>query len=281
MTNRSSKLAFTKMQGAGNDFIIIDNRVNALSKEDIVALAPDLCDRRFGIGADGVIALLPSKNSSPDFSMFYRNADGSDAGMCGNGARCLALYASNLGLGEQLSFDVHDIIYEATVEPSQNKVTVLFPMKVVVQKVAIENEPPLLKVQAGTEHIVFQVDEETLSDRDYLVSEGRKLREHPRFNPPGTNVNFICGDSKNSLALRTYERGVEDLTLACGTGAIASALAWHHIQKPSKAGDYTTNVKSEGGKLQIRYFFDPTNNIYKNIQLIGEAHFVFEGVYTY
>lgn len=269
------------MQGTGNDFIIIDNRINLLSKEEIIALAPKMCDRRFGIGADGIIALHQAQDSAVDYTMFYRNADGSDAGMCGNGARCLALYACELGLGEQLVFNVHDYVYEANINPSENNVCISFPMDVVVEEVELEDNETVLQVQAGTEHIVKQVDEETLSKKEILVKQGRNLRTHTRFNPPGTNVNFITGKSKNALVLQTYERGVENLTLACGTGAIASALAWHHLQKISQPGKHTMQVDTEGGILDVHYSFDADTKSYTKIQLSGEAQFVFNGTYKY
>src|SRR5699024_6307176 len=121
-------ILFTKMQGAGNDFVIIDNRDYHLSKKRIIELAPELCDRKFGVGADGIMALLPAENSEIDYSMFYRNADGSDAGMCGNGARCLALYAWEKGLGTTFSFNVHDTVYQAEVIPEKRHAIIHFPI---------------------------------------------------------------------------------------------------------------------------------------------------------
>lgn len=280
MNNTTTEIAFTKMQGAGNDFIIIDNRVGLFNKEQIISLAPKLCDRRFGIGADGVILLQQSDDPDLDYTMFYRNADGSDAGMCGNGARCLALYASKLGLGEELRFNVHDHIYQAEVEAEQNQVTVSFPMNVEVEEVALENGSLILRIQAGTEHIVKEVSKEKLQDEDFLTKTGKKLRNHPKFSPPGTNVNFIHGSTEDALTLQTYERGVEGLTLACGTGAIASALAWHHIQGTDNKVETSTNIEVKGGNLQVYFTFDENEKVYKNIRLAGEAQFVFKGIYT-
>lgn len=268
------------MQGAGNDFIIIDNRAGALNTDKIVALAPELCHRRYGIGADGVIALQESEKKELDYTMFYRNADGSDAGMCGNGARCLALYASKRGLGEELRFNVHETIYKAKVKPSKNTVTIFFLMEVAVKEISIKSGTSFLQAYTGTEHIVRQVSKNKLEDGDFLISQGRKYRNHPQFNPPGTNVNFICGNSDDSLDLRTYERGVEGLTLACGTGAIASALTWHHILEMGACTDQVMKVHTKGGNLWVHYTFDTISNSYKNIRLTGEAHFVFEGSYT-
>lgn len=268
------------MQGAGNDFIIIDNRVGLFTKEQIIDLTPELCARRFGIGADGVIVLQQSDDAERDYSMFYRNADGSDAGMCGNGARCLALFASKLGLGEQLRFNVHENIYEAEVEPEKYLVSIAFPMQVTINEITRDDESIFFQVHAGTEHVVKEISEEMLEDEDALAKIGKKLRYHSDFNPPGTNVNFIYGSTEHSLKLQTYERGVEGLTLACGTGAIASALAWHHMQKKAKSGENATTIETKGGKLQVHFAFDKSKNVYNKIRLTGEAQFVFEGIYT-
>lgn len=268
------------MQGTGNDFIIIDNRMELFAKEQIIDLTPELCDRRFGIGADGVMMLQQRDDPGLDYTMFYRNADGSDAGMCGNGARCLALFASKLGLGEELRFNVHENIYEAEVDAEKNTVSISFPMQVTVDELTTDDEEILFQANAGTEHIVKEIPEEVLANEDLLVQNGQKLRHHPEFNPPGTNVNFIHGRTEHSLKLQTYERGVEDLTLACGTGAIASALAWHHIQRRTKSGENGTTIETRGGKLQVHFTFDENKNAYNNIRLTGEAQFVFEGIYA-
>ncbi len=265
------------MQGAGNDFIIIDNRNKALSKQQIIAFAPKLCDRHFGIGADGIITLESSKNRLVDYTMFYRNADGSDAGMCGNGARCLALFAAKNGFDSNLSFNVHNTIYEARVEP-KNQVEITFPVSVEINEVNTEDET-VFKLHTGTEHIVLQLSDAELRDSDFLMEKGRKLREEPKFNPPGTNVNFIHGTSKNTLILRTYEKGVEGLTLACGTGAIASALAWNHIQKINPEKRLSTIVQTDGGTLQVGFRYNRDKHLYSDITLSGEARFVYEGMY--
>lgn len=266
------------MQGAGNDFIVVDNRENLFSDETIVSLAPRLCDRRFGIGADGIMLLLQSDDPQIDYTMFYRNADGSDAGMCGNGARCLALFACNLGMGEHLVFNVHGKIYQAAVDPQKHKVTITFPMAVEVIEITIEGDD-FLQVHAGTEHIVKQLSQNEMEDEDELVREGKRLRYHPKLDPPGTNVNFIHGTSDRKINLQTYERGVENLTLACGTGAIASALAWHHLQYHSTTQNHTDMV-TKGGNLAVDFDFDEKQKTYHNIRLTGEAQFVFKGIYT-
>lgn len=276
MTNNPLHLAFTKMQATGNDFIVVDNRQQNLSKEDIVSLTPELCDRHYGIGADGVIALEDPVNESLDYTMFYRNADGSDAGMCGNGARCLALFAAEQGLGKNLQFNVHQKIYRAKVKP-KNQVEISFPLDVSTNEMKID-EMPLLKLYTGTEHIVLQADGSELRNEDALLEKAHYLRHHEKFKPQGTNINFMHPLSDNTIELQTFEKGVEDLTLACGTGAIASALAWHHIKKGDKSSQ-TTVVKTDGGLLQVKYSYHQKEDHYSDIILSGEARIVFKGIY--
>lgn len=266
------------MHGAGNDFIVVDNRDQSLSVEDIIKLAPGLCHRRFGIGADGILALQPAENYDGDYTMVYRNADGSDAGMCGNGARCLALFATQLGLGTDLQFNVHEKKYGARVQPDSNYVDIGFPIKTTVSEVSLpEIESTLYQIYAGTEHVVLQVNEEDFKNDEKLIQKGRQLRYHGQFNPPGTNVNFIRGTAPLEIKIKTYERGVENLTLACGTGAVAGAIVWHHIQQLKDGDQYEVEVQAEGGQLTINFTYNPAEDFYKNITLGGKAEFVFKG----
>jgi diaminopimelate epimerase len=269
-------LSFFKMQGCGNDFILIDNRKANLADAELITLAPDLCNRKFGIGADGILVLKPADKPSLDYTMFYRNSDGSDAGMCGNGARCLALFAQRSGLGSSLLFDVHHKIYKASVEPADNYVWLTFPMQLSVYSMEIAGEPSLFQANAGTEHIVLEVSAEEFVRDEELKKRGAYLRRHKRFRPRGTNVNFICCQETSEIRLKTYERGVEDLTLACGTGAIASAISRHSI-KQLKEVDNNITVQTDGGVLNIRFRYNPQDNSYSDIQLGGKAQFVFEG----
>lgn len=286
MKRKKTYINFTKMQGAGNDFVVIDNRHERLSKQQIISIAPQLCDRHFGIGADGVIALEPAESNS-DYTMFYRNADGTDAGMCGNGARCLALFASENGYSKNLTFNVpsyaknsedrHETIYEAQVK-SKNQVEIRFSIQPKISEVSVEDDR-VLKVHTGTEHVVLQLTDAELRNKDLLLEKGRKLRREPRFYPPGTNVNFIHSISKNTLFLRTYEKGVENVTLACGTGAIASALALFHLQDLQAQERQSTIVQTDGGTLQVSFTYNKKDQTYHDISLSGEACFVFEGSY--
>lgn len=270
-------IPFIKMQGAGNDFVIIDNRQQAYSLEKLIELTPMMCNRRYGVGADGLMALNLPENDALDYTMIYRNADGSDAGMCGNGSRCLALYASRLGLGQKLKFNVHDDVYKAEVKGT-NQVLVSFPGNVTVTEVKEDDDTILYQVHPGTEHIVRQVAEPTLRNEKQLAIEGQRLRKHPRFQPEGTNINFMYGQDKEHISIQTYERGVEGLTLACGTGAIASALAWHFIQQSATARN-TVDVETKGGNLKIHFTYDAELTSYSDIELEGPAHFVFKGSY--
>ncbi len=270
-----TKLNFTKMEGAGNDFVLFDNRSAQLSPQEIKELAPVLSDRKFGIGSDGIIALEYDETQQADLVMIYKNPDGSDAGMCGNGARCFAAFATTLGSPESFTFRVHEKVYSATV--NSKSVIINFPLETDVQKVDIEDKT-YLDVYTNTEHIVCSVSPKTLSNESELMKRGQKLRNHEKFKPAGTNVNFIRGVDRNQLQLQTYERGVENLTLACGTGAIASALAWHYLQN-SPHGVFTYTVSVKGGSLTVHFTFDESDKMYSNIKLEGPATFVFEGTY--
>lgn len=265
------------MHGAGNDFILFDNRIVKLSEDDLSKLAPLMCNRRFGIGSDGLIALEFDDTNKADLVMSYKNPDGSDAGMCGNGARCFAAYAVTLGSPDQFSFRVHENIYQAEVNGEQ--VVIHFPLETVVNEKMVDNEA-LLSIYTNTEHIVCTSPVEGLDNSEQLINKGKFFRYHPDFQPIGTNVNFISGTDNEKLCLQTYERGVENLTLACGTGAIASAIGWHYLQQ-GKEGDYKYEVRVRGGTLYVYFSFDPTKETYHNIKLEGPISFVFKGEYTY
>lgn len=273
--DKHSTLSFTKMHGAGNDFILFDNRGIRLTNEELSSLAPTVCNRKFGIGADGVIALQFDETKKADLVMLYKNPDGSDAGMCGNGARCFSLFAVTLGSPNKFTFRVHDKIYKATVQ--KNTATVAFPLTTRVLEQEIGGQH-LMNIYTNTEHVVCAVKEHHLSNEEVLVNQGRALRFHEDFHPVGTNVNFISGVNKTQLCLQTYERGVENLTLACGTGAIASALGWHHLQQ-APSGNFNYKVKVKGGTLNVKFSFDEETKQYNNIKLKGPATFVFEGEY--
>jgi len=258
--------------------VVINDLVRLFSKEELVQLARQLCDRKYGIGSDGLLALFPAEESEADYTMFYRNPDGSNAGMCGNGARCLALFAHRLGFDSVHSFRVHERLYQARVEAPET-VRISFPVKTTVTETQIDGKK-IWQLHTGTEHIVTPVDAEILQQEEYLRKQGETLRYHPAFQPKGTNVNFICGTSDNEVRLQTYERGVEDLTLACGTGAIAAALVWHHLKSHSADAEPPYRVTTEGGTLQVYFSYDLHTQTYADLELEGQARVVFEGTYA-
>ena len=215
-------LEFAKMSGAGNDFIVIDDRANAIG-EDARELAKQLCRRRISIGADGLILILPSARC--DFRMRYWNADGTEAGMCGNGGRCVALFAHASGIaGKKMRFESTSGTYDAEIV-GENEVrlrmadprALLLHYDIKLKGRRIE----LHRINTGVPHAVLEVPDPAETP---VVELGRAIREHPRFMPEGTNVDFVRVIDGNTIELRTYERGVEDETLACGTGAVAAAL---------------------------------------------------------
>jgi diaminopimelate epimerase len=263
---------FFKMQGAGNDFVVIDNRNKLLGEEQLQDIVPSLCNRKYGIGADGVLLLQP--DSEYDYQMVYKNADGSDAGMCGNGGRCIALYARSLGFGQEQSFVVHNSVYRAFVEDTD--VTLHFPAQTGITRIYGACEDPVYQVYPGTEHIVLLTRHQNLEDDKHLINIGRELRYHELFKPAGTNVNFFSVIDEASIRVRTYERGVENLTLACGTGSVACAVTAHSISRSKKTEcEYLANC--DGGKLQIGFSFNPVTKNYSKISLKGPAQFVFKG----
>jgi diaminopimelate epimerase len=265
-------IPFTKMQATGNDFVMIDNRDQMIAPKEFSELAQRISNRKFGVGSDGLI-LLEAEGDM--LVMIYKNPDGSDAGMCGNGARCFVNFAQKLGFGNEIRFRVHENEYQGVLRGDQ--VIVHFPLKTEVVPLHINGEH-MYQVYTNTEHIVCPVQPASLADEKMLINKGRTYRYHKKFAPAGTNVNFMSGVSSDTVELQTYERGVENLTLACGTGAIATALAWHH-QNSLKAGEYQMTVKVQGGTLSVRFTFDSTTKKYQKISLAGPATIVFEGTY--
>jgi diaminopimelate epimerase len=267
------KLNFFKMQATGNDFVVMDNRQTRFTLDEIISFTPKLCDRRLGIGSDGILVLNPSKTH--DFTMIYRNADGSDAGMCGNGGRAISLFAQILGLGNQLRFQVHNSSYSAVVNGT--KIKLKFDSLVCKVEEIFRNEMIIYKVFTGTDHIVVRSTASFLNDLANVRKKGAELRYDASLFPTGTNVNFSCLNEEN-ITLRTYERGVEDLTLACGTGSIAGAIVEHHVNNmTSPSTQNQIMVESLGGMLNVMFSFNADDNTYSDISIEGVAQIVFEG----
>ena len=251
---------FYKYQGTGNDFVMIDNRELLLDKNDI-SIAKQLCDRRFGIGADGLI--LIENHSKADFDMIYFNGDGTQS-FCGNGSRCAVAFANFLGIiNTETTFNAIDGIHDATF----NNEKVELKMGNVS---SVEKEEDYFFIHTGSPHYIEYRDD--ISNLD-IVTEAHKIRYNDRFKEEGTNVNYVQKQSDNSLKMRTYERGVEGETLSCGTGATAVALSGtinYQLSSP-------ISIHVPGGELSIK-FNQVSEEKFDNIWLIGPAVQVFEGV---
>jgi diaminopimelate epimerase len=260
------EIKFRKYEGAGNDFILLDNRkkkYNTLTKQQI----NNLCNRHFGIGADGLILL--DKNKEGTLAMHYYNADGGLGSMCGNGSRCFILFALHLGLiKKEIDFLAYDGLHRASVL-QQKKWSGIF--KISMSKVTvIKKIKQDYFLNTGSPHHVRFTKNVSATD---VFAEGKKIRNSMLYKKQGTNVNF-AEVTKGKITMRTYERGVENETLACGTGITATAIAAHYAGLlPLK--QKRVNVQALGGKLQVEFI--KTDDGYSNIFLIGPARFVFEG----
>lgn len=259
------RLEFFKYQATGNDFIIIDDR-SRLFDIDNNSLIQTICHRRFGVGADGLILLRNSLDA--DFEMIYYNADGYLGSMCGNGGRCISAFASEILKGKtQFRFQAFDGIHQSSIVSLTDKGFIVeLEMKSVPEPSAFQND---YLVDTGSPHYIRFVKDVTSVQ---VMNEGRLIRNSGPFIREGVNVNFV-EPHQNQLTVRTYERGVEDETLSCGTGVTASAIAAYQagIIKQTEI-----NVSTRGGNLTVR--FEPSEGIgFDNVYLIGEAAFVFKG----
>jgi diaminopimelate epimerase len=262
-------LRFTKMNGAGNDFILIDNRAGEIHLDS--SQIARLCDRHRGVGADGVLLLEKASNNA-DFRMRYFNADGGEAEMCGNGARCFARFANKMAKASgKISFDTqagmiaaelfNDLVTLQMTEPTDLRISMKLP---------VTNEGKTVHfINSGVPHVVIPVSR--VDDVD-VRREGSAIRYHNTFSPKGANVNFIGKLGPKKIAVRTYERGVEDETLACGTGVVASALIFATLENTN--GPITVIARG-GDELQVG--FEKSDNRFRNVTLTGPADFVFDG----
>lgn len=256
-------LSFYKYQGTGNDFILIDNRLQHFSKE--ASIIEKLCDRRFGIGADGLICLETSSDPNYDFRMVYFNADGFEGSMCGNGGRCLVRFAHDLGIiQDSTTFLAVDGPHEAQVTADN----IHLKMSDVTNVEQFEHYDFL---NTGSPHYVAIKND--LSNVD-VTGEGSMIRYSPEWvEKGGTNVNFMEVLAPNHLYVRTYERGVEDETYSCGTGVTACAISsFFRLNWTSPIA-----VKTKGGDLQISFQSNESKNTFSHIYLIGPAQRVFVG----
>jgi diaminopimelate epimerase len=255
------QLEFYKYQGAGNDFVMIDNRSGFFPKENTQLIA-HLCDRRFGIGGDGLILL--ENDSDTDFKMVYYNSDGNQSSMCGNGGRCLVAFAKDLEvIQNKTTFIATDGLHHASFEDNG-----LVSLQM-IDVPAIDIKKDYSFLNTGSPHHVQMVEDL----EHYSVKEnGAAIRYGELYGAAGSNINFVKKIDDATFRLRTYERGVEDETLACGTGATAVAIA---MNATGQTDATAINVNVEGGKLVVS--FDKNQNGFTNVFLKGPAEFVFKG----
>jgi diaminopimelate epimerase len=264
-----SMLRFIKMNGAGNDFVMLDNRGGSiqLSRDQISRI----CDRHRGVGADGILLLEEAANGA-DFRMRYYNRDGGEAEMCGNGARCFARFANKVtGADGPITFETPAGIIGARVENDRVTLQMSEPTDLRLNvPLQLEGEDAVVHfINTGVPHVVVPVSR---VDMVQVRERGSSIRYHEMFSPKGTNANFLEKRGGRSIAIRTYERGVEEETLACGTGVVASALifaAMEEARGPIKVlvrggSELTVDFENEGGR-------------FREVTLTGPAEFVFEG----
>jgi len=264
-----NRMNFYKISGSGNDFIVIDNMDGSISN-DPADLAAKLCRRKFSIGADGLIML--EKSDIADFRWRFHNADGSEAEMCGNGGRCAARFAVLRNItDETLSFETEAGIINARVTGKRVKIKLTDPvdLKRNIEVPVDERNRVVSFINTGVPHVVKVVPDIENFD---VVGIGRKLRYHNLFQPEGTNANFIEIKDGNTISLRTYERGVEDETLACGTGAVASAI----IASLDGSVKSPVTVVTRGGETLIIYF-TPEHGEFRDVYLEGDTAVVCSG----
>lgn len=270
-----NKIPFMKLSGAGNDFVIINNlnRVVDSTDSEFMNFVMKVCQRRMSVGADGVLLVEPTEDV--DFRMRYFNADGGEVETCGNGARCISKFAYLNGIvSEQMRFLTNAGIYEAEVVGENVKVRMSDPTDIRI------NVPLRLEdgghnvgfANSGVPHVVFFVDDLEATD---VFDLGQQTRYHNDFKPAGTNANFIRIHSQELIEIRTYERGVENETLACGTGSIASAIVSATLGKVKSP----VSVKTASGVV-LKIHFDLENDEAKNVYLEGDARVIFAGELT-
>jgi len=270
------EIRFTKMNGLGNDFIMLDNLAGdpGLPAEVIA----HLCDRRTGIGGDGLITIDPGSKS--DFRMRYYNSDGGEAEMCGNGGRCAAHFASTLGLGRDSAGKRHVTFttlagdLEACVDGLQVELSMMDTKEMRLNiPLQVANRPQIVHfIIAATRHAVMPVDDASAMTEEQVDQWGREIRYKPEFGPIGTNVNFVSVRPDGTLALRTYEKGIEAETHACGTGSIASAVVLSHL---GKAGSPARILQRRGEMLEVAFEKRPYGA--GNVVLKGPVAYNFTG----
>lgn len=270
-----NKIPFMKLSGAGNDFVIINNQNKIVdsTKPNFMSFVTKVCQRRMSVGADGI--LLVESADDVDFRMRYYNADGGEVETCGNGARCISKFAYLNGIvSEKMRFLTNAGIYEAEVVGDNVKVGMSDPTDIRIN-VPLTLEDGVHTVgfaNSGVPHVVFFVDDLESTD---VFDLGQQARYHNDFKPTGTNANFINIHSQELIEIRTYERGVENETLACGTGSIASAIVSAKLGKVRSP----VSVKTASGVI-LRIHFELEDDTAKNVYLEGDARVIFVGELT-
>lgn len=259
------------MSGSGNDFIIVDNRTGILHKDKINRFIAQVCTRKQSVGADGFI--LIENSDKADFKWHFYNADGGEVEMCGNGGRCAARFAYLKGIASsELSFETMAGIIKAEINNHQVKLQITNPVNL-KEDFSLSVADRTLQanfINTGVPHVVILID--NLKNFD-VFKIGREIRYHPMFKPAGTNANFIDVVDKKTIKIRTYERGVEDETLACGTGSVAAAL----IASVKDKAISPVSVHTQGGEV-LKIYFEKDNGNFKNVFLEGEAKVIYEGI---
>jgi diaminopimelate epimerase len=263
-------IEFYKMSGSGNDFILIDNRDGSLRIPDLNTFACKVCTPKLSVGADGLIIIVPSDKA--DFRWLFFNADGSEAEMCGNGGRCAARFAFIKGIApNRMSFETKAGIIDAEVNDRTVKLRLTDPKDLKVDyPVSVQGTALTMNsINTGVPHAVHYVTEIESFD---VFGYGREIRYHQHYKPAGTNVNFVKVMDRKSIRTRTYERGVEGETLACGTGSVASALisAWQgHVDSP-------VDVLVQSGE-KLRIYFEKNHQGFDKVYLEGGTTYVCRG----
>ncbi|RUT78234.1 diaminopimelate epimerase [Ancylomarina longa] len=259
------QLNFFKYQGTGNDFILIDNRDFIIDSKDI-SLIEKICDRRFGVGGDGLMLLENEENF--DFRMRYFNSNGKEASMCGNGGRCIVAFAYHLGIiTDSTSFIAVDGEHKAKILNNKKELLISLQMQNISK---LEIGEDYFYLNTGSPHFVKFIPNHNNFD---TYSEGRKIRNNDRFKKEGTNVNFVSFQD-DSIMVSTFERGVEDETYSCGTGVVAAA-----ISASFKTKNQSFKIITKGGNLKVNFEKIDSQNI-KEIWLTGPAKYVFTGKFN-
>jgi diaminopimelate epimerase len=262
-------IEFTKASGAGNDFVLVNNWDGTLDVNQF-ELAAALCSRPFGVGADGLLVL--QKSSKAHFQMCYYNADGSYGGMCGNGGRCIARYAYLFDLAPQsMTFEALDHVYSAEVIGERVRLKMKQPTDFRPEvRLEIAGQPTIVQfINTGSPHVVLMLRDVDSFD---VQGWGASIRNNPLFLPEGTNVNFVRIVSPDTIQVRTYERGVEGETLACGTGSVAGAAVAHI----TKGMNQPVHVRVKSGE-ELLVYLEGSDGKITDASLEGSAHILFEG----